>query len=80
MSSRKNVGNAWRITGSVWKAGKRIKKVEKVFSITCEQDLDTMERSMRDALYEEACKLFKKTDFSDVKIEVESEIDKSVGP
>jgi hypothetical protein len=70
------VGKEWRITGSVLKAGKRVKLLEKTLSITSEQGLDDAEREMRGALYEEACKMFKKSDFADVTLEVKNEIEK----
>jgi hypothetical protein len=74
------VGKAWRVTGSVWKAGKRIKKVEKTIAITSEEELEAAEREVRATLHEEICKSFKKADFNDIKIEVDSEIEKSDGP
>lgn len=75
-----HLGKPWLITGSVWKHGRRVRHVKKTVTIGCEQELEAAEKELRDSLYEQTTKTYAASDMSDVKIEVESEVEKSVGP
>jgi hypothetical protein len=68
------MGGSWRVTGSIVKSGRTIRSVSKIVQISSERDLETAEREMRESMYEDACRLLKKAEFGDVKIEVESDI------
>lgn len=74
------MSTTWRVTGSVWEAGTRIKSVEKTVTITSEEELEAAEREMRNSLYEDSCASMKKMEYKGFRIEVDSEIEKSVGP
>ena len=79
MVLEKKHGRSWKLLGFIKKAGRTIRGVEKSVDASSEEEIESAERAIRSALYEKALKLFR-GDMKDVTIEVETEIEKSVGP
>lgn len=75
-----HLGRPWVIEGSIWKAGKRVRHVKKTVTIGSEEELEKAEKEVRDSLYDQATRAYDRTGMSDIKIEVDSEVEKSVGP
>lgn len=75
-----HLGKPWVVEGSLWKCGKRVRHIKKTVTIGSEEELEKAEKEIRDNLYEQATKAYDKTGMTDVKIEVQSEVEKSVGP
>jgi hypothetical protein len=73
VGARKKLGRPWKIYGSVWKAGKRVRSTERTVTVSSEEELEVAERQLRSDLYEQVVKLYK-TDVKDIKIEVETEV------
>lgn len=77
--SAKKPGRTWKLLGFIRKSGKTIRGVEKSVEIDSEEAIEEAERLLRSELYEKALKVFR-GDMTDVRIEVETEIEKPVGP
>lgn len=73
MGARKKLGRPWKLYGSVWKAGKRVRSAERTVTVSSEVDLEEAERVFRGELHEQIVKAYG-TDVRDVKIEIESEV------
>jgi hypothetical protein len=72
--ARQKPGRLWRVTGSVWKAGKRIKTVHRQVTADSEAVLDAKEKEVRRVLYEEIIAEFPRSELQSFRIEVDKEL------
>ncbi len=72
--ARRNPGRKWRIVGSVWKAGKRIRRVTKTVIADSEAKIEQTEKKLKRDLVDQITAAYKGKELRNVKIEVESDI------
>ena len=72
--ARQKPGRLWRVTGSVWKAGKRIKTLHRQVTANSEAMLDAKEKELRRDLYERIVTEFPRSELKSFRIEVDKEL------
>lgn len=75
----RHLGRPWVIEGAVWFHGSRARSVTKTVTIGSESELEAAEKELRDLLVTQVEKLYKPDELRFVKVEVKSEVEKSVG-
>lgn len=72
--ARQKSGRLWRVTGSVWKAGKKIKTLHRQVTADSEAAIDEKEKEVRRVLYEEIVTEFPRSELNTFRIEVDKEL------
>lgn len=72
--ARQKTGRLWRVTGSVWKAEKRIKTLHRQVTADREVIVDEKEKEVRRILYEWIVTEFPRSELKTFRIEVDKEL------
>lgn len=72
---KKNVGKRWKVTAQVWKAGKKISEVYRLVDAESEEELEAVEKQLRNELANEIIEKYTRKDLGGFRIEVDSEIE-----
>lgn len=72
---KKNVGKRWKVTASVWKAGKKLSETYRLVDADSEEELEAVEKQLRNELANEIIEKYTRKELGGFKIEVDSEIE-----